>query len=331
MRLRMKHVLTASLLLGLSLTAFAAKDEGKGYPRRPVEFVAPAGAGGGWDLTARTVAKTLKDEKLIKVPTPVVNRPGGGGGVNLAYMQTKKGDGQMLSVYSPPLILLKLAGTSELGWQDTTPIVGLITDYGAFVVKADSKYKTINDVMDALKKDPKSVKVGGTSAAGSMDHVQFLLMAKAAGVENIKDIDFVSFQDSGITQVLGGHVDIYSTGLADVEGLLQSGNLRALASTADKRVGTGILAEVPTCKEMGIDATFKNWRGIFANPGVPEYVVNYWTDVFTKMVETDSWKEALVRNGWDPNFMSGQQFRDFLAQQEEESKAILKEIGILAE
>ncbi|NME36369.1 MULTISPECIES: tripartite tricarboxylate transporter substrate binding protein [Fusobacterium] len=324
-----KKLLVFSLMLGLSLTSFSAKDPGKNYPKRPVELCAPAGAGGGWDLTARTIAKVLKDEKLIKVPTPVVNRPGGGGGVNLAYMQTKKGDGQMLSIYSPPLILLHLTGTSELGYQNTTPIVGLISDYGAFVVKSDSKYKTINDVMEALKKDPKSVKVGGTSAAGSMDHIQFLLMARAAGVEKIEDIDFVSFQDSGITQILGGHVDIYSTGLSEVEGLLQTGNLRALASTAEKRVGKGVLAEVPTCKEMGIDASYINWRGVFANPDVPDYVVSYWTDVFTKMVETDGWKEALERNGWEPQFMVGEDFIKFLEEQEEASKIILEEIGML--
>ncbi|WP_297597585.1 tripartite tricarboxylate transporter substrate-binding protein [uncultured Cetobacterium sp.] len=323
-----KNLFSVSLLLGVSFTTIA-NDSGKGYPKRPVEIVAPGGAGGGWDLTARTVAKVLKDEKLIKVPTPVVNRPGGGGGVNLAYMQNKKGNGQMISVYSPPLTLLKLTGTSEYGYTDTTPLASLISDYGAFVVKADSKYTSITDVMESLKKDPKSVKIGGASAAGSMDHIQFLLMAKAAGVENLKDIDYVSFQESGITQVLGGHIDLFSTGLSETEGLLQSGQLRALASTADKRVGEGVVAEVPTCKELGINGVFKNWRGLFANPQVPEYVTITWTQTLQKMVETDGWKNALKRNGWDSNFLVGEEFKAFLKQQDEESRAILQEIGML--
>ena len=183
--------------------------------------------------------------------------------------------------------------------------------------------------MESLKKDPKSVKIGGASAAGSMDHIQFLLMAKAAGVENLKDIDYVSFQESGITQVLGGHIDLFSTGLSETEGLLQSGQLRALASTADKRVGEGVVAEVPTCKELGINGVFKNWRGLFANPQVPEYVTITWTQTLQKMVETDGWKNALKRNGWDSNFLVGEEFKAFLKQQDEESRAILQEIGML--
>lgn len=320
----LKNVLLVSAMVGLSAVSFGKMKRIDGYPKRPVEMVAPGGAGGGWDLTARTVSKVLKDEKIITVPTPVVNRPGGGGGVNLAYMQSKKGNGQMLSIYSPPLILTKLTGTSEYGYKDTTPIAGLIADYGAFVVGKDSKFKNITQVMDALKKDPKSVKVGGSSSAGSMDHIQFLLMAKAAGVKNLKEIDYVSFQESGVTQILGGHIDLFTTGLSEVKGLMASGNLRALASTADKTVNG-----VPSCKEQGIDATFVNWRGIFANPGVESNVIEYWTEAMKEMVKTKSWKEALVRNGWDDNFMVGEEFVSFLAKQEEDSKGILAEIGML--
>ncbi|MDP0489397.1 MAG: tripartite tricarboxylate transporter substrate binding protein [Fusobacterium sp. JB019] len=320
----LRNVLLVSAMVGLSAVSFGKIKRIDGYPKRPVEMVAPGGAGGGWDLTARTVSKVLKDEKIITVPTPVVNRPGGGGGVNLAYMQSKKGNGQMVSIYSPPLILTKLTGTSEYGYEDTTPIAGLIADYGAFVVGKNSKFKNINEVMDALKRDPKSVKIGGSSSAGSMDHIQFLLMAKAAGVENLKDIDYVSFQESGVTQILGGHIDLFTTGLSEVKGLMASGNLRALASTADKTING-----VPSCKEEGINGTFVNWRGIFANPGVETNVVEYWTKAMEEMVKTKSWKEALVRNGWDNNFMVGKDFRNFLANQEKDSKGILKEIGML--
>lgn len=320
----LRNVLLVSAVVGLSTISFGKVNRIDGYPKRPVEMVAPGGAGGGWDLTARTVAKVLKDEKIITVPTPVVNRPGGGGGVNLAYMQTKEGDGQMISVYSPPLILTNLAGTSKYSYRDTTPIAGLIADYGAFVVGKDSKFKNINEVMDALKKDPKSVKIGGSSSAGSMDHIQFLIIAKAAGVKNLKNIDYVSFQESGVTQILGGHIDLFTTGLSEVKGLVESGNLRVLASTANKTING-----IPSSKEQGIDGVFVNWRGIFANPGVKENVEQYWTEAMKQMVKTKSWKEALVRNGWDDNFMVGDEFKEFLAKQEEDSKAILEEIGML--
>lgn len=299
------------------------------YPKKAMEFIAPAGAGGGWDLTIRTVAKVLGDTEISPVPMPVTNRPGGGGGVNLAYMQEKADSDTLISVYSPPLLLINLNGSTEYGYKDTTPLARLIADYGVFVVAKDSEYKSITDVMDALKKDPKSVKIGGNSSAGSMDHIQFLMMAKAAGVENIQDIDYIAFQESGATQILGGHIDLFSTGLGEVQGLLKSGDLAALAQTADKRVGEGVVAEIPTCIEMDIDESFVNWRGLFGPKDMPDYAVEFWTNALAEMVETDEWAEARAKNNWDDAYQNAEEFETFLAEENENFKEILAEIGIV--
>ncbi|MCT4619980.1 MAG: tripartite tricarboxylate transporter substrate-binding protein [Marinisporobacter sp.] len=300
------------------------------YPKKAMEFIAPGGAGGGWDLTIRTTAKALKDTNLVSVPMPITNKPGGGGGVNLAYMQTKKGSDSLISVYSPPLILINLNGSTDLSYKDTTPLARLITDYGAFVVPKDSKYNSISEILEALKKDPKSVKIGGNSSAGSMDHIQFLMVAKAAGVENIKDIDYVSFQDGTATaQLLGGHVDLLSTGLGDVEQLLKGGEVKVLAQTASKRVGEGVLAEIPTVKEQGIDVTFENWRGLFAAPEMPDYAVKYWRETLAKMVETKEWDEYCKKNGWDKAYLDQEEFTNFLGTVNEQYKGILEEIGMV--
>jgi len=320
-----------SVMIGAAIASVAALPMGsaiaKDYPPKTLSFVAPSGAGGGWDLTIRTVAKTLKDTGLVEANMPITNRPGGGGAVNLAYMQTQKTSDKLISVYSPPILLTNLTGASKYSYQDTTPLARLITDYGVFVVSKDSKYTSINEVMEALKKDPKSVKVGGTSAAGSMDHIQFLLIAKAAGVPNLNKIDYISFQDGGaVAQVLGGHVDLISTGLGDVTQLVESGNLKALAQTADKRVGEGAVAAIPTVKEQGIDATFENWRGLFGPKNMPDYAVKYWTTTLEQMVETPEWAEARKRNGWDAAYQNGEDFTKFLAQTNEEYKGILAEI-----
>jgi len=326
-------VMASMLLTGCAskaTTTTGAKAAEVKYPVKALEFIAPAGAGGGWDTTIRTVAKTLQDTKLVSVPMPVTNKPGGGGGVALAYLEEKKGSDSIVTVYSPPLLLINLNGSTPLGYKNTTPLARLIADYACFVVAKDSQYKTINDVMEALKKDPKSVKVGGTSAAGSMDHLQFLKIAKAAGVANVKEIDYISFQDgSGPAQVMGGHVDLLSTGIADAKALLESGDLRALATTADKRVGEGMIAEIPTCKEQGIDATFINWRGLFGAPDMPEYAVKFWQDTLQKMSETEEWKAACKTNGWDNTYLGGADFVKFIEQENENSKALLEEIGML--
>ena len=313
-------IATTSLL---SVNSAIAAD----YPPHTINMVAPSGAGGGWDLTIRTVGKVLKDTGLVDANMPVVNRPGGGGAVNLAYMQTQKGKGDLISVYSPPILLTNLTGLTQYSYKDTTPIARLITDYAAFVVSENSQYKSIKEVMDALKKDPKSVKIGGTSAAGSMDHIQFLLVAKAAGVENLRNIDYISFQDGSlIAQALGGHVDLISTGLGDVAGLVESGKLHALAQTADKRIGSGLIAEIPTVKEQGIDVTFENWRGLFGPKDMSEEAVVYWRETLQKMVETTEWKEALQRNGWDNAYQNDQDFTTFLGKTNEQYKVLIKEV-----
>ena len=326
MNMKLKSVMIGAAVASVAampLSSAVAKD----YPPKTLSMVAPSGAGGGWDLTIRTVAKTLKDTKLVKSNMPVTNRPGGGGAVNLAYMQTQKGKGNMISVYSPPILLTHLTGASKYSYEDTTPLARLITDYGAFVVSKDSKYTSIQQVMEALKKDPKSVKIGGTSSAGSMDHIQFLMIAKAAGVPNLNKIDYISFQDGGaVAQVLGGHVDLISTGLGDVVQLVKSGNLRALAQTADKRVGDGVIADIPTVKEQGIDATFENWRGLFGPKDMPENAVTFWNATLKQMVETSEWAQARQRNGWDDAYQNGEEFTKFLAKTNEQYKEILSEI-----
>ncbi len=325
------------LVLSLGLTVSCSKQgdtDGSSktavaYPKGVLDFVAPGGAGGGWDLTIRTTAKVLKDSKLVTVPMPVRNNPGAGGSVNLASLQEKKGSDKIVCVYSPPLILTKLAGTTDLGYKDVTPLARLIADYAVFVVAADSPYNSMSDIMDALKKDIKSVKIGGISSAGSMDHIQFLMMAKGSGIKNLKEIDYISFDDSAAAQVLGGHVDVYSTGLSEVLGLLESGDLKALGQTADHRVGEGVVAEIPTCVEQGIDATFVNWRGLFGAPEMPDYAVEYWRDTLAKMVETPEWKAACKTNGWDDAYMDAPEFGTFLEKVDGEYETILTEIGLI--
>lgn len=337
---KMAAVFVAVTLLGTSILAgcgaedtTATKKSGdEKYPEKAVEFIAPGGAGGGWDLTIRTIAKVLKDSKLVSVPMPVTNKPGGGGGVNLAYMQTKKGSDGLISVYSPPILLINLNGSTDLSYQDTTPLARLITDYGVFVVSKDSPYNTINDVMKALKENPKSIKIGGNSSVGSMDHIQFLMIAKAAGIEKLSEIDYVSFQDGAASaQILGGHIDLLSTGLGDVQQLLESGDLKALAHTAGHRVGEGVLAEIQTVKEQGIDATFENWRGLFGPPEMPEYAANYWRERLAEMVKTEEWKEARKKNGWDDAYLDKEEFDKFLGEVNEDYKEILQEIGMIKE
>ncbi len=298
------------------------------YPRKSIEMIAPAGPGSGYDLTIRAVAQCLMDTKMVPVPLPITNKPGGGGVATLEYENADADD--ILAVFSPPICMINLNGSTELNYREnTTPIARLITEYGLFAVRKDSPYTTIAQVMEALKKDPKAVKIGGISAPGSMDHIQFLKFAHAAGVPNLHLIEYVGFQDGTCAaQLLGGHVDLVSTGISDTIGLVESGDVRALAVTSDKRIGNSLVQEIPTCMEQGIPATFINWRGIFGPKNMSEHAREYWEKTLRQMAETPEWEETCNKFGWDMEYAGHKDFLTFLDEVNIEYLALLQEIDI---
>ena len=322
--------LSVLLLTLMFVVAFASAGAAQDYPDGPIEMIAPSGAGGGWDTTIRSTAKVLEDEDLIDVPLPVQNLSGAGGGVALAEMQNREGGERTLIVYSPPLLLINLTGQTEYSYKDLTPISNLIQDYGAFAVAKDSEYENINEVMEVLKEDPTAITVGGASSPGSMDHIQFLIAAREAGVEDLRKINYVSFQGGqALSNLLGGHIDMVSTGLAEIAGLVESGDVRALAVTSEERIPTGAMQNTPTLIEEGIDTTFINWRGIFGPPNMPEERVEFWEDKLHKMTQTEQWAEIARRNGWTQKYRDSEEFSSFLDEVNEDYKTILDEIGML--
>lgn len=318
-------ILAAIAIVMSAGTVFAAA-----YPSKNFECVAPAGPGGGWDTTMRMVTRILTENKIITKAMPVVNKPGGGGGIGLSYMQRKKGDPYTLIVYSPPLILINLTGQSKLGYKDITPIAMVMNDFGAFGVPKNSPYNNINEVFEAIRKNPKEVKVGGTSSLGSMDHIQFLAAAKAAGVKDLKGINYIAFQGGeGLAALLGGHIDILSTGMTELAGPKESGDIKVLALTSPKRITEGQLADVPTLKERGIDDEYVVWRGIFGAPNMPEAERKFMENAIKKMTETADWKEFCARNGLINAFMGSEDFAKFLERSNNDAKTLLAEIGML--
>lgn len=317
------------LLAVLLLVTMAGAAVAASFPSKPFECIAPAGPGGGWDTTMRMVTKVLIEKKFVTTPMPVVNKPGGGGGVALAYLQKKKGNPYSLAVYSPPLLLINLTGQTQLGYKNLTPISMLINDFGAFGVPKNSPYKNMQELMEAIKANPKGVKVGGTSSLGSMDHIQFLVAAKAAGVENLKDLQYIAFQGGeGLAALMGGHIDVLSTGMAELVGPFESKDINVLCVTAPKRIETGPLAAVPTLKEAGYNAEFINWRGIFGAPGMPAAELKYMEDALAKMAKTPEWKEICERNGWTQIYMNGAEFGKFLDKTNEQYKTLLTDVGL---
>ncbi|RHW39790.1 tripartite tricarboxylate transporter substrate binding protein [Lysinibacillus yapensis] len=293
--------------------------ESTGYPDSNITIVAPSGAGGGWDLTARAIAKVMSETGLVEQPITVENRAGGGGAVFMAEYATKEVDNDyMLMTKSPPILInnLKAEGNSPYGYKDTTPLAQLTRDYGAIVVKADAPYNNLTELLDAIKADPSSITMAGGSAPGSMDHLVGILPAFKYGIDP-KVVKYVSYDGGGeaVAALLGGNADVIATDASSIGEYVKSGDVRVLAVSATERL-TGTLAEVPTFQELGIDAEFTIWRGLFGPKNMSEEAVNYWAAKLSEMVETDEWKAELERNGWQSEYRNAEEFTKFLEEQE---------------
>ncbi|PPA68901.1 Bug family tripartite tricarboxylate transporter substrate binding protein [Jeotgalibacillus proteolyticus] len=331
--------ISMTLLLMLSAVALAAcnsdnangdsnGDGGDFTPTKPIEMVAPAGAGGGWDTTAREVAKVFGETGILEENMAVINKEGGGGAIAWAYIHGKNDSPYNLFVSSPPLMFVPLNGQSQYGHEDFTPLANVIADYGAFAVREDAEWDDLNDLFDDMKEDPESVTVIGVSAPGSMDHIQFIRIAKAAGVDVTK-IKYVSEQEGGtLTALLNGSVDVYSTGVGETVEQVRAGNIKVLGITAEERLEGEVLSDFPTAMEQGIDETFVNWRGFFGPPNMDQAAVDYYEAKFKELSDSEEFDEVRKKYGWNEMYMDSEEYKTFLDEEKKEIETLLDELGL---
>lgn len=323
-------------MLALSVTACSKDTANSGkstsaYPEKPLVVVAPSGAGGGWDLTARSLTKILNKTNLVAQTMTVENKPGGGGTVFMAeYATQEKANDYKLFVNSPPILInhLKAEGNTPYGYKDTTPLAQLTKDYGAIAVKADSKYKTLKDVINQLKKNPKSITVAGGSAPGSMDHLVSILPAYKSGIDP-KSIKYVAYDGGGeaVASLLGDNVDVIGTDVSSLGEYVKAGKIKILAVESPERLG-GDYKDVPTLKEQGIDAEFIIWRGVFGPKEMSKDAKKFWDDTLKKLSEKEEWKAELKANNWEPEYKDSEEFTKFLKDQETMIQKMLKSLGM---
>nr|WP_236013341.1 tripartite tricarboxylate transporter substrate binding protein [Paenibacillus glycanilyticus] len=325
----------ALLALSLAACGSASSQSGSGssnYPSKSLTLVAPSGAGGGWDMTARTITKVLTETKAIDKAITVENKPGGGGAVFMAEYATKDvKDNHKLFVSSPPILInhLKKEGNSPYGYNDTTPLAQLTKDYGAIAVAADSKYNDLKSLLDDMKADPSKFTVAGGSAPGSMDHLVSILPAFKYGIDP-KSVKYVSYDGGGeaITALLGGNADVLGTDASSLDQYLKAGKIKVLAVESPERLTGGSLADVPTLKEQGIDAEFLIWRGIFGPKEMSADAKAFWDAKLKAMVESEQWKTEMTANNWQTDYKNAEDFKAFLGQQETQLNEMLTALGM---
>jgi putative tricarboxylic transport membrane protein len=210
--------------------------------------------------------------------------------------------------------------------DQTTPIAQLIEESGAIVVAKNSPYKTIEELVDAWKADPKGLAVGGGSVPGGPDHLLPMQLAQTVGI-NPKDVNFVSYDGGGdlLPAVLGGKVAFGASGFGEFLDQVEAGEIRVLAISGPERVSA---VDAPTLKESGIDLEFTNWRGVVAPPELSDADKQALVSAVTKMHDSQQWKDVLEKNGWTDAYLPGDQFAPVLDEQTKRVQDVLSQLGL---
>ncbi|WP_353509590.1 tripartite tricarboxylate transporter substrate binding protein [Intrasporangium sp.] len=300
---------------------------GNGAPPTGLQLMVPNAPGGGYDTTARTVAQVTEAEGITGT-VQVFNLPGAGGTVGLQRIVNEKGNGKLAMQMGLGVVGAAYTQKSQATLNDTTPIAKLIEEAGAIVVSKDSPYKDITSLIDAWKKDPSKVNVGGGSSPGGPDHLLPMQLAKAVGIEPTK-VSFISYDGGGelLPAIIGNKIAFGASGFGEFLDQVKAGEVKVLAVTSDKRIDA--LPDVPTLKESGVDFTFTNWRGIVAPPEISDADKAVWIDALTKMHGSDAWKAEMEKRGWTDAFVTGEEFGTFLKEQDTAVADILKNLGLV--
>lgn len=304
-------------------------------PTKPVEFVVPAGTGGGADQMARLIQGIVVKHNLMKQPLVVVNKAGGAGAEGFLDVKGAKGEPHKIVVTLSNLFTTPMATGVPFNWRDMTPVAMMALDNFVLWVNADTPHQDAKGYFAAVKAaGPSKMKMGGTGSKQE-DQILTVNIEKATGTKFI----YVPFKGGGevAVQLVGKHVD--STVNNPIEAVAQwrAGQLRALCVFDEKRMPypTKITdkqswQDVPTCKEAGVPAAYTMLRGIFMPPGVTKEQSAYYVNLLKKVRETPEWKDYMEKGAFNQTSMEGDKFNTWLGAAEQQHRVLMKEAGFIA-
>ncbi|MCG8338756.1 MAG: tripartite tricarboxylate transporter substrate binding protein [Proteobacteria bacterium] len=299
---------------------------------RGVECLAPAGAGGGWDFTCRVPAAQLMPKVgAVKGSIKVVNMSGSGGGKAFAHVVARRHNDEKLIVAASAATATRLAQKvfGDYTANDVRWVGALGMDYGVVVVAKNAPYNSLDDLVAALKKDPKRNPIVGASSRGGWDHLKMLLVAKEAGIKNLRSINYIPFDNGGkaLLEVISGRAAAFTGDTSEIIGQLKAGKLRVLAVLSDNRVPA--LGNTKTAKEQGYNVVGGNWRAFYAPAGISDAVYNEWVDAVRKVAMSPEWTELREKNGLAEFTSFGKDFDDFVTNQINAVAELSKELKII--
>jgi tripartite-type tricarboxylate transporter receptor subunit TctC len=312
--------LAAATLAGTSVPVLAQT-----YPSRPITLIVPWGAGGGTDATARIIGSLL--EKELGQPVTVVNRTGGSGVVGHAAIASAPPDGYTIGMATVEISMMHWQGLTELNGASYTPIGLVNADPAGIQVRADAPYKTVGDLLSAIKANPGKFKASGTGQGG-------IWHLAIAGLLRDQKIDPAALPwvpsngaAPGLQDMVAGGVEVAPVSLPEARSLIDAGKVRSLAIMADKP--SALYPNVPTLKSVtGSDWTMAAWRGIVAPKGIPADAREKLSAAVRKVAASKEYTDFMAQRGFGVIYAGPEDFGRFMAKSDTDLGATMKAVGI---
>lgn len=304
-------------------------------PSKPIEFVVPAGTGGGADQMARFIQGVVAKNNLSKQPIIVVNKSGGAGAEGFLDVKGDKGNAHKIVITLSNLFTTPLATGVPFNWRDLTPVQMLALDQFVLWVNEESPYKTTKAYIDAVKAGAdRAVKMGGTGSKQE-DQIISVMIEKVAG----KKLTYIPFKGGGdvAVQLVGKHIDSTVNNPIEAEAHWRAGKLRALCvfdkqamPYKNKVTDKQAWSDIPTCASQGLAVDYLMLRGIFMPPGVTPDQVAYYLDLFKKVRALPEWKDFMNKGAFNETALAGDAFVDWLGKNEQMHRVLMRDAGFLA-
>jgi putative tricarboxylic transport membrane protein len=323
----MRRMRVLGTLLGLVLMLAAAIPAQAWEPTKPIEFVIPAGTGGGADQMARLIAGIVEKHKLSPRPMIVVNKAGGAGAEGFLYVKGKKGDAHTIIITLSNLFTTPMHTGVPFNWKDLTPVARMALDEFILWVNAETPYKTAKEYLEAVKGKPGQFKMGGTGSAQE-DQIITILLQQA---ENAK-FTYVPFKGGGevCVNLVGKHVDSTVNNPIECVSHWKAGRVRPLAVFDTQRINDPEWKDIPTVKEaLGADIHYVMLRGIFGAPDMPKDAVDWYIGLLKKVSETPEYRAYIEKGALKPAFATGAEYVKWVEENEKLHRELMARGGLL--
>lgn len=326
MQIRTRRSLLAAALAALTFGAACLPAAAQNYPSRPITLIVPWGAGGGTDATARIIGSLM--EKELGQPVTVVNRTGGSGVVGHAAIASAAPDGYTIGLATVEISMMHWQGLTELSGASYTPIGLVNADPAGIQVRADAPYKSVNDLLAAIKANPGKFKASGTGQGG-------IWHLAIAGLLRDQKIDpsalpWVPSNGAapGLQDMVAGGVEVAPVSLPEARSLIDAGKVRSLAIMDEKP--SALYPNVPTLKSVtGSNWTMAAWRGIVAPKGIPAEARDKLSAAVRKVAASKEYHDFMASRGFGVIYAEPEAFGRFMAKSDTELGATMKAVGLV--